>query len=366
MATKIVFLQYLHFYVFVSLVLFGSVGAAGRCHGAVQTEEIRALLGGQDAAAECSIFEAAYLNATQIRTGDVLVTYSHTYDTVAARGEDKKLTGVFESKVKTSRYVFDLDQKRFLVIVREGPSRRIDMAVENADSQEVTSTPTGWILDYPNEKILVHTRKEPFPWRIAQGKSLSETLGMFQYVDPRIAIFPPRATLVEEKAGSISVLASGKHFVRSEMIGENIRRLHFRRSNNDKIRWDFDVENSLPIEFDSEAWHPGDAKYYPDRKRSIRWDTVDDYPVVTSVRWDDFTDFPSLDGNEYYGFIDYEVRYHWFSVNQKIAPEYFDGSVFESPERMSELLSIKKDDDERHHDDQSRPNEKRSVRDKIK
>jgi hypothetical protein len=301
--------------------------------------------GSDEGAVECSIFETAYLNAIGIKSGDVLVEISSNFDTVRPKGDGKGMEGVFRTTESKYRCVFDMEEELFCMITQTGPNRFVDMADQSRVSKNESATFGGWVLDYQNEKLFFAGREDPVPWRLTGGNKLSEVLTRFEFLDPRLSYDIPRRGLIDDEQGHVRILSSGKKYWKKEIVGENrlILTLFDGKydDGNEMQIWEFDLKNSLPLSYTENAWHAKNERFYPGRKRTMAWTSVNDYDVLSKMTWDDFLEEQSVDGKRYFGCLELVVTLHWYTVNQKVDNRFFDGSLLRNQADLRKCLELK-------------------------
>ena len=298
----------------------------------------------------CGIFEAASLNSAAIRQGDFLLRRRESFDTVN-RYDGVNEHGVVRFGDVWQRVVFDHDAKEYCVLtIRESIETNLANVETPAGPERKTVVRSAVCIDadgvllsrlFPGGSKTRHLAAKPTDKLFAEkaiGFPDYRSFGLF---------FGGVPGSFQRMMQMTNRLKTGSEFHESKELGDDKLMITMRSEPNSESwiveEYTFDTARLVPIlvnKFLQNKAQIEDQRPSFIGKQSFEWKELNGIQLPKSGNAD--TPYREMINGHYqsaHRFTD--VEFHWFSVNERIDPKWFDGSQFADFASFKELLDAK-------------------------
>lgn len=331
---------------------------------------------------DCAIFETALLNAQAITKGDVLIRRSAVFDGVRF-DEQGKPNGLADSSESLVRCIFDFDRGLF-ALYENGIQNRVDFTVpENFVPRVFWVRPPlveEWrvlMVDFDNSRFWISGSNggSRQPQELDSLGLVGErdlVLKKLRFLDPRVlGTLPQLCCLGSGEQGLLPGYlnwfrqrASGRGFL--EKLGPEKGKVTVRYSlptgrdgliHRDTVT--FELDTGLPcVSLGQSRLHEADPWVFRFEEKT-EWSKHKDIWVARSIHNSKPTSAHGASGTEVCERTEYQIDFHWFSVNEELDPRFFDGSRTGGKEEVLKWL-----DPEKNRATDLLPNRKEPSREK--
>lgn len=322
----------------------------------------------------CSMLGVPAANGLAMKQGDVLVRERYVFDSVSngTRGFDR--SGILAEEETFYRLMFDFDAEVF-AIYRIFNRSIIDLGKPETEPEEdgsqVEDGPDKYQslygACYAGDRSDVFLRH--FPGKIQKKprtefpEKLAELLFEMRFRDYRLPAFNlrgnPKSTAgIKEHFQRLETGDTLKSFRvldsnRVELEFRLPQEMHFIPSPHGKISEAFhllqiDRESMMPVTDATvfmvnkpdgrtiEAGTGGGDRKHPPTK--FKWKLVNNIHVIQSITNRTLDTYPTPRSMEHEAYATRKQDFHWFSVNEELDEQFFDGSIVEDRKKVLELL----------------------------
>jgi|GEM_PF-3084516 len=295
---------------------------------------------------EAAIFASVLMNADALRQGDVLISETVSVDTVTEK-PDFNPDGVAKSTQMLIRFVFDHDAGKYCVL-RKGRYLTLDLGEVGSgrNPERNTDVIRAGSVSGPDSPIMIRDFPGPtktIPVRMRQAMTVS----ILRYLmAPEIRVLPMVAMMEEDYAfvrDYVIRLQTGAGLRRASRL--NATRLELtsfvdypggaRPGTALGVEWkyEFDLENSLPVRITAEIKLPAGAaeKELGPSVTTASWLAMNGIQVLDQMESRGIRPV-RINGQYHHGESLTQLRFHWFSVNEPLKDQFFDGTCFQDLE----------------------------------
>jgi hypothetical protein len=317
----------------------------------------------------CSHFLVPVANAEAIRQGDVLIRETCFFDSINGYGFDQE--GILLQETTYYRVVFDFDQEYFACYKHEKKEvsslsleKKIKFfeSVAQGDGKFVSVIMSGFCFDGKNSILF---REFPGGIQKRNRNSYSEEQALFlNAVGFRDYRFP-----LNNFEGSSRAIYTGSETFRRHATGDSLESYELLPDNILEIQlkappiniqlpeglqikklttvFRFSLVDSSVVFLDSsriEFIDEKGTKPVSQLPTSYSWTLKNNVQVVKSVLQKRYEEFTTYGGDVYKAPADRRLALHWFSVNEPVKAEFFDGSVLKSRESFLAVVDPEAND----------------------
>ncbi len=297
----------------------------------------------------CSVLRVALANAEAWSSGDVLVEVNDSFDNVAL-DDPKGPLGAAYTKRERFRFVFDFGNKLFLqAAMSDGDgiflhAGRDPVGIVNGSvTCQITNFPAGFHFDLnPHSTGYMPLKPERLKEygleTELQRLRMKELRGCWIGIQNGIVFSP---SLFAAKSKTWEMLAEGRNLERKLFDSASPNEFGFENTN---IQGDFfrtrvkiDPESKMPTHFLQTVKSPNQAETFTMCDLSIDWKEKDFvyYPVRFRISG---AHRVVKDGDETYGTLTQDVRFHWFSINEPVDDSLFERGRIKNKQDVAALL----------------------------